>query len=326
MSFFKNDVLKLLKSKWADAVLMDVSSTTASSLVRKYLAQVGEIKDSVQFADLCLLLKAVGTGVAADVLDVKQEVVPFVDGRSAFMLWLDGYYETIDGDILLAQFSTIDAATLDRLLGRAAAEDLHALFDHLINSQGVSGLDRHPWSRILAWTLTCAEEIRRSLVSTIEGRCSPMQRFRLWLDGYTEHFDLDEYAALLIEAEPEAQFTFVRRLFKNAAEGKRPVSLSDLQVLLRYGGGFRLKCFDPSLEIALTIVADQAHGFTMDRHVGAVLTRHFAVQANKNYKVVGLFDECAGRAVARGYDTDDDISRRAKPKELFFREGRKQQC
>ncbi|MBL0036302.1 MAG: hypothetical protein IPP26_11225 [Flavobacteriales bacterium] len=104
LKFFKNDVLKLLKSKWADAVLMDVSSTTASSLVRKYLAQVGLLKDGVQFAELCRLLKAVGVGVGLNVLDVKREVVPLVDDRSAFTLWLDGYYETIDGDILLEQF------------------------------------------------------------------------------------------------------------------------------------------------------------------------------------------------------------------------------
>ncbi|MBK9287488.1 MAG: hypothetical protein IPN38_07345 [Flavobacteriales bacterium] len=317
-------MLKLLKSKWADAVLMDVSSTTASSLVRKYLAQVGLLKDGVQFAELCRLLKAVGVGVGLNVLDVKREVVPLVDDRSAFTLWLDGYYETIDGDILLEQFSSIDATTLDRLLSRASVEDLHALFELLIDGQGGGDLERHPWPRILAWTLTCPNEIRMSLVSNIEGRSSPMHRLRLWLDGYTERFDIDEYAALLVEAEQEEQFTFVRRLFKNAAEGKRQVSPSDLKVLLGYGAGrSSLGRLDPSLEIALTIVADQAHGFVMERHVGEVLMRHFAVESSTDYKVVGLFDECAGRAVAWGYDTDDNISRKAKPKELFFCEGRK---
>lgn len=183
---------KIMGAAITEKVLPRLSSGNVDRILHKLLYVLDRVESPESYSravDIIRLFQCMGREFATA---ISRRIADQSSSHFRFRFWLDGHLEEIPTTLVAHYLPMLSPEERGRVFRSKKGDDLLDVFLKILekDSSQIENFREGLVGEILGASKNWPTEQRSQILAAIQGRCNPLSKIRLWLDGYTEEADI----------------------------------------------------------------------------------------------------------------------------------------
>lgn len=234
-----------------------------------------------------------------------------IDAEKKFELWIAGYIDNIEIEYIVKNIFNFNWAIKRDIFNRITSKCKYNIFEKIVCSiKGENSFNIEIIKNFIHISKQYSSEKHQENIKEILEICPVYYKLVLWLEGYHDELNFDEYKVFTVTLNPDEQKKFVKKILKYIHEGKSNISVEELtsiNVIDYENSKFFEKNNSYKLDYSTSIILNTVLELNNQNKIETRQHRRNATfkifdlilnqikEPDEILEIKGYFDECAGR-------------------------------